>query len=176
MIRKTLITAVLAVLSASAVAAVSEQEAAQLGKNLTPVGAEKAGNKDGTIPEWTGDALPDQALTDRLALQHALDRLPPGYRTVLVLRAEGFTWKEASAALGMPLKSAYDRARRLGRERLHDRLLLEEPEAARPVVGDRAGVVQRAGVEPDPRAADLAGPPRRRGQQPAPEPLPHELR
>jgi hypothetical protein len=54
MIRKTLITAVLAVLSASAVAAVSEQEAAQLGKNLTPVGAEKAGNKDGTIPEWTG--------------------------------------------------------------------------------------------------------------------------
>jgi hypothetical protein len=54
MIRKTLITAVLAVLSASAVAAVSEQEAAQLGKNLTPIGAEKAGNKDGTIPEWTG--------------------------------------------------------------------------------------------------------------------------
>ena len=35
-------------------AAVSEQEAAQLGKNLTPVGAEKAASKDGTIPEWTG--------------------------------------------------------------------------------------------------------------------------
>ena len=35
-------------------AAVSEQEAAQLGKTLTPVGAEKAANKDGTIPEWTG--------------------------------------------------------------------------------------------------------------------------
>jgi hypothetical protein len=54
MIRKTLLAAVLAVLSASAGAAVSEQEAAQLGKALTPVGAEKAGNKDGTIPEWTG--------------------------------------------------------------------------------------------------------------------------
>lgn len=26
----------------------------RLGKDLTPVGAEKAGNKDGTIPEWTG--------------------------------------------------------------------------------------------------------------------------
>jgi Protein of unknown function (DUF1329) len=54
MIRKTLIAAVLAVLSASAMAAVSPDEAAQLGKTLTPIGAEKAGNKDGTIPEWTG--------------------------------------------------------------------------------------------------------------------------
>src|SRR5512139_3470089 len=54
MIRKSLITAVLAVLSASAVAAVSPEEAAELGKTLTPVGAEKAGNKDGTIPAWTG--------------------------------------------------------------------------------------------------------------------------
>ena len=35
-------------------AAVTEQEAAQLGRTLTPVGAEKAANKDGTIPEWTG--------------------------------------------------------------------------------------------------------------------------
>ena len=33
-------------------AAVSEQEAARLGKELTPVGAERAGNKDGSIPEW----------------------------------------------------------------------------------------------------------------------------
>ena len=35
-------------------AAVSEQDAAQLGKTLTPVGAERAGNRDGTIPEWKG--------------------------------------------------------------------------------------------------------------------------
>ncbi len=54
MIRKTLIAATLAVVSASALAAVSPDEAAQLGKSLTPIGAEKAGNKDGTIPEWTG--------------------------------------------------------------------------------------------------------------------------
>src|SRR6266540_581276 len=40
--------------SPSVCAAVGEQEAAQLGKSLTPVGAEKAANKDGTIPEWTG--------------------------------------------------------------------------------------------------------------------------
>jgi uncharacterized protein DUF1329 len=43
-----------ALAAASADAAVSEQEAAKLGKELTPVGAEKAANKEGTIPEWTG--------------------------------------------------------------------------------------------------------------------------
>lgn len=35
-------------------AAVSPEEAAQLGKTLTLFGAEKAGNKEGTIPEYTG--------------------------------------------------------------------------------------------------------------------------
>ncbi len=44
-------------LGSVASAAVTEQEAAQLGRNLTPVGAEKAGNKEGTIPEWTGGAM-----------------------------------------------------------------------------------------------------------------------
>lgn len=38
----------------SAMAAVSVQEAAQLKTTLTPLGAERAANKDGTIPEWTG--------------------------------------------------------------------------------------------------------------------------
>lgn len=38
----------------SALGAVSADKAAQLGKNLTLVGAEKAGNKEGTIPEYTG--------------------------------------------------------------------------------------------------------------------------
>jgi hypothetical protein len=37
-----------------ALGAVSADKAAQLGKELTLVGAEKAGNKDGTIPEYTG--------------------------------------------------------------------------------------------------------------------------
>jgi hypothetical protein len=38
----------------SAMAKVSAEEAARLGKDLTPIGAEKAGNADGTIPEWVG--------------------------------------------------------------------------------------------------------------------------
>ena len=40
--------------SAGAMAKVSPEEADRLGKDLTPLGAEKAGNDDGTIPEWTG--------------------------------------------------------------------------------------------------------------------------
>jgi Protein of unknown function (DUF1329) len=34
--------------------AVSPQEAAHLGQDLTPLGGEKAGNADGSIPAWTG--------------------------------------------------------------------------------------------------------------------------
>jgi len=39
--------------SGSALAAVSAQEAAKLGKELTPIGAEPGGNAAGTIPAWT---------------------------------------------------------------------------------------------------------------------------
>ena len=35
-------------------AAVTAQEAEQLKTTLTPLGAEKAGNKEGTIPAWDG--------------------------------------------------------------------------------------------------------------------------
>src|SRR3546814_16007432 len=42
----------LAMTAGPAVAKVSAQEAAELGKTLTPIGAEKAGNKEGTIPAW----------------------------------------------------------------------------------------------------------------------------
>ncbi|TAK51232.1 MAG: DUF1329 domain-containing protein [Gammaproteobacteria bacterium] len=37
-----------------AAAAVTPQQAARLGAELTPIGAEKAGNAAGTIPAWTG--------------------------------------------------------------------------------------------------------------------------
>jgi hypothetical protein len=40
--------------AAPAWAAVSAEEAARLKTELTPMGAERAGNKDGTIPAWTG--------------------------------------------------------------------------------------------------------------------------
>ena len=44
----------LSLLATSVMAAVSADEAAKLGTTLTPLGAEKAGNADGSIPEWTG--------------------------------------------------------------------------------------------------------------------------
>ena len=37
-----------------ALAAVSADEAAKLKSELTPMGGEKVGNKDGSIPAWTG--------------------------------------------------------------------------------------------------------------------------
>ena len=52
-IRWTALGAALAVQGA-ALAAVSPEQAARLGKDLTPVGATKAGNAAGTIPAWTG--------------------------------------------------------------------------------------------------------------------------
>ncbi len=52
---KTVLAASLAmVLAAQAQAAVSSQEAAKLGSSLTQVGAEKAGNADGSIPAYSG--------------------------------------------------------------------------------------------------------------------------
>ncbi|RJG03198.1 DUF1329 domain-containing protein [Noviherbaspirillum sedimenti] len=56
MIRRSIILAagLTACSVASVQAAVTAEETRQLGKNLTPMGAEMAGNKDGTIPAWTG--------------------------------------------------------------------------------------------------------------------------
>ncbi|MBP3062996.1 Protein of unknown function [Ectopseudomonas chengduensis] len=50
----------LSLLATSVMAAVSPDEAAKLGNTLTPVGAEMAGNADGSIPAWTG-GLPANA-------------------------------------------------------------------------------------------------------------------
>ena len=48
------LAAMLAVAFGPAGAAVSADEAAKLKAELTPFGAEKAGNKDGSIPAWSG--------------------------------------------------------------------------------------------------------------------------
>lgn len=55
--KKTMFSAgimALTLLSASVYAAVTPEEAARLNKDLTPLGAERAGNADGTIPAWDG--------------------------------------------------------------------------------------------------------------------------
>ncbi|MCK5359354.1 MAG: DUF1329 domain-containing protein, partial [Gammaproteobacteria bacterium] len=73
-----LTTLALSLLSFTAAqAAVSATEAARLGKELTPMGAIKAANKDGSIPAWdggittppagfkTGDHHPDPFASDQ---------------------------------------------------------------------------------------------------------------
>jgi hypothetical protein len=53
-LKRTLLAAAAACVTLPTWAAITAQEAARLGADLTPLGAEKAGNADGTIPEWTG--------------------------------------------------------------------------------------------------------------------------
>jgi len=53
-IRKYILAGCLAFATGPALSAVSQADADKLGQSLTPVGAEKAGNKAGTIPAWTG--------------------------------------------------------------------------------------------------------------------------
>ncbi len=53
--RQTTLTIALAsLLAAPVLAAISADEVARLGKDLTPLGAEKSGSKDGSIPAWDG--------------------------------------------------------------------------------------------------------------------------
>lgn len=53
-IHRVALVAALTALLPIANAAAPAQEVARLGRDLTPIGAEKAGNEDGSIPEWTG--------------------------------------------------------------------------------------------------------------------------
>ncbi len=53
--RSMIVTTVcLSIASGVTIAKVSPEQLAKLGTSLTPVGAEKAGNAEGTIPEWKG--------------------------------------------------------------------------------------------------------------------------
>ena len=50
----TALALTLSLLSTGAMAKMSEEDLARLGQDLTPMGAIKAANEDGLIPEWTG--------------------------------------------------------------------------------------------------------------------------
>src|SRR5690606_25364112 len=54
----------LAAASPHALSAVSSEQAERLGKDLTPIGAERAGNAEGTIPEWTGGLVTNAGQVD----------------------------------------------------------------------------------------------------------------
>ncbi|MCU4677578.1 DUF1329 domain-containing protein [Catenovulum sp. 2E275] len=69
----------LSVASNVAQAKVSEQQAAQLGNSLTPIGAEQQANKDGSIPAWQG------GITQPPAGYKVGDHHPDPYKTDKVL-------------------------------------------------------------------------------------------
>ena len=52
--KRFILSTLLTLTAAGLQAAVSADQAARLGNDLTPLGAEKAGNADGSIPAWTG--------------------------------------------------------------------------------------------------------------------------
>ncbi|MDH4611566.1 DUF1329 domain-containing protein [Pseudomonas sp. BN102] len=54
----------LSLLAGGVMAAVSPEEATKLGTTLTPLGAEKAANADGSVPEWTGGLQTNAAAVD----------------------------------------------------------------------------------------------------------------
>ena len=53
-LKRALLILVLAGISTASLARVTATELDSLGRNLTPVGAERAGNADKSIPDWTG--------------------------------------------------------------------------------------------------------------------------
>jgi hypothetical protein len=98
----------LALAASPALAKVSEEEAARLGRDLTPIGAERAGNAEGTIPEWTGgiterpegwkvgdprvDPFKDDAKLfsiDRSNVDQYADKLSPG-QVALIQQLDGY--------------------------------------------------------------------------------------
>ena len=92
-----------------ATAGVSAEDAARLKTTLTPLGAEKAGNQDGTIPAWTGgyttpvpgdkpggrrgdpfkDEKPLYSITAKTVDQHA-DQLSDGTKAMLKKYPDSF--------------------------------------------------------------------------------------
>ncbi|MFZ0487082.1 MAG: DUF1329 domain-containing protein [Arenicellales bacterium] len=99
----------LVLVSGTVSAAISAAEADRLGKDLTPLGAERAGNADGTIPAWTGGITkapagfksgehhPDPFANDKILFtitrdnmaQYA-DKLTEGHKALLKLYGDTF--------------------------------------------------------------------------------------
>ncbi len=94
-----------AALTNQAVAAVSAEEASKLGKELTPVGAEAAGNADGTIPAWNaaGATIPANfvAGSDNYVNPYAGDKV--------TLTIDGNNWKEHADKLTEGTKGVFEK-------------------------------------------------------------------
>lgn len=89
----------------SAMAGVSAEEAAKLSKELTPMGAERAGNADGSIPPWNEAGTPTPA--DFVAGSDNYTNAYPGEKPLYTI--DGSNWQEYSANLTDGSKALFEK-------------------------------------------------------------------
>lgn len=87
--------------SLSANAAVSEQEANRLGRDLTLMGAEMAGNASGTIPAWTGTVLGAPANVDYKGTGSYYPNPYPNEKPLFIITAENHQQYAANLTDGL---------------------------------------------------------------------------
>ena len=90
--------------ASSALAAVSTEQAAQLGKTLTPVGAEMAGNADGSIPAWNTEPTPKPPGYEKG--KNYPDPFPDDKPLYII---DGNNWKEHEAFLNPGTKAMFEK-------------------------------------------------------------------
>ena len=89
----------------SALAAVSPEQAAELGKSLTPMGAEMAGNADGSIPAWNSAGAPIPA-----GITPGEGHYPSSYPDEKPLYTiNGSNWQEYSGLLSVGTKAMFEK-------------------------------------------------------------------
>jgi hypothetical protein len=92
-------------LAGTALAAVSPEEAARLGSDLTPLGAERAGNADGSIPEWDPASTPIPA-NFVPGSDHYVNPFPDEKPLYTV---DGDNWQEYADVLTVGTKGMFER-------------------------------------------------------------------
>ena len=86
-------------------AAVSPEQAAELGKSLTPMGAEQAGNADGSIPPWNPAGTPTPA-----NFVPGSDNYPDPYADEKPLYViNGTNWKEYEQFLTVGTRAMFEK-------------------------------------------------------------------
>ena len=96
----------LALSAGSALAAVSAEEAAKLGTTLTPFGAEKAGNADGSIPAWAG-GITQAPAGYKGSGQHHIDPFPDDKPLFTITKSNLEQYKDKLSAGQIALFNAY---------------------------------------------------------------------
>ena len=87
-------------------AKLSDADAARLGADLTPMGAEKAGNKDGTIPAWSGGLC--AAPAGWAAAKGYVDPFPGDKAKFTITKANAAQYKDKLTPGTLAMLNKYD--------------------------------------------------------------------